>query len=161
MEIREEYQSAFDIVNQIISRTNELLLDSGYQDKTTLEDIVLTEMNDLLLGIEQGQIYLFDAKYLKSTRYTKSGIIQDENLSTMIFELQEELSKNKHVKKHDTGRRLESILDGALGAVLCPIIVFAALGIWVARTFLWWFAVSTILLGAIIVTRYFNAKKKK
>ena len=122
MEIREEYQSAFDIVNQIISRTNELLLDSSYQDKTTLEDIVLTEMNDLLLGIEQGQIYLFDAKYLKSTRYTKSGTIQDKNLSTLIFTLQEEFHKNKHVKKHDTGRRLESILDGALGAVLCPII---------------------------------------
>ena len=78
----------------------------------------------------------------------------------MIFELQEELSKNKHVKKHDTGQRLESILDGTLGATLCPIIVFAALGIFEDPIFWWWFAASAILIAAIIVIRYFNAKKK-
>ena len=93
MEIKKEYQSIFDLINQLISYTNELLHDSSCQDKTLLEDIVLTEMNDLLLGIENGQIYLADSRRLTSTYYVTDGAIQDKKLARLISMLQKELDE--------------------------------------------------------------------
>ena len=39
MEIEKEYRSVFDLADRIISRTNELIIDNGCQDKTLLEDV--------------------------------------------------------------------------------------------------------------------------
>ena len=160
MEIKKEYQSIFDHVNQIISHTNELLSDSSCQYKTLLEDIVLTEMNDLLLGIENGQIYLADSRCLGSTYYVTDGAIEDKKLASLISTLQRELDKNKYVKKHGTGRLTENILDGILGLFTCPTIVFAALAIFENPIFWGFFAGSIILLAATIVARCFNAKNR-
>ncbi len=160
MEIKKEYQSIFDLVNQIISHTNELLSDSSCQYKTLLEDIVLTEMNDLLLGIENGQIYLADSRCLGSTYYVTDGAIQDEKLASLISTLQKELDKNKYVKKHGTGRLTENILDGVLGLFICPTIIFAVLAIFETPIFWGFFAGSIILLVVTIVARCFNAKNR-
>ena len=160
MKIKEEYQSIFDLVNQIISHTNELLSDSSCQYKTLLEDIVLTEMNDLLLGIENGQIYLADSRCLGSTYYVTDGTIEDKKLASLISTLQRELDKNKYVKKHGTGQLTENILDGILGLFICPTIAFAALAIWENPIFWGFFAGSIILLAATIVARCFNAKNR-
>ena len=160
MKIKEEYQSIFDLVNQIISHTNDLISDSSCQSKTLLEDIVLTEMNDLLLGIENGQIYLADSRCLGSTHYVTGGAIQDEKLASLISTLQKELDKNKYVKKHDTGRLTENILDGVLGLFICPTIIFAVLAIFETPIFWGFFAGSIILLAATIVARCFHAKNR-
>lgn len=160
MEIKKEYQSIFDHVNQIISHTNELLSDSSCQYKTLLEDIVLTEMNDLLLGIENGQIYLADSRCLGSTHYVTDGAIEDKKLASLISTLQRELDKNKYVKKHGTGRLTENILDGVLGLFICPTIIFAVLAIFETPIFWGFFAGSIILLAATIVVRCFNAKNR-
>ena len=124
MDIKEEYKSIFDLVNQIISHTNELLLDSSCPDKTLLEDIVLTEMNDLLLGIENGQIYLADSRCLGSTYYVTDGAIKEKILIDLIHELQENLDKSKYVKKHNTGRLLEHILSAGVGILWPSAFVF-------------------------------------
>ena len=160
MEIKKEYQSIFDHVNQIISHTNELLSDSSCQYKTLLEDIVLTEMNDLLLGIENGQIYLADSRCLGSTYYVTDGAIKEKILIDLIHELQEALDKNKHVKKHNTGRSLEHILSAGMGILTTPTLVFLVLAIFENLIFWGFFAVSTILLVATIVALCLNAKKR-
>ena len=160
MEIKKEYQSIFDLVNQIISHTNELLHDSSCQDKTLLEDIVLTEMNDLLLGIENGQIYLADSRCLGSMHYVTDGAIKEKILIDLIHELQEALDKNKHVKKHNTGRLLEHILSAGMGILTAPTLVFLVLAIFENLIFWGFFAVSTILLVATIVALCLNAKKR-
>ena len=160
MEIKKEYQSIFDLVNQIISYTNELLHDSSCQDKTLLEDVVLTEMNDLLLGIENGQIYLADSRCLGSTYYVTDGAIKEKILIDLIHELQEALDKNKHVKKHNTGRLLEHILSAGMGILTAPTLVFLVVAIFENLIFWGFFAVSTILLVATIVALCLNAKKR-
>ena len=160
MEIKKEYQSIFDLVNQIISHTNDLISASSCQDKTLLEDIVLTEMNDLLLGIENGQIYLADSRCLGSTYYVTDGAIQDKKLANLICTLQEELDKNKYVKKHGTGRLLEEILDGVLGLLVAPIVIFAVLAVFENPIFWGFLAGSIILLVVTIVARCFNAKNR-
>jgi hypothetical protein len=111
MKIKEEYQSIFDLVNQIISHTNDLISDSSCQSKTLLEDIVLTEMNDLLLGIENGQIYLADSRCLGSTYYVTDGAIKEKILIDLIHELQEALDKNKHVKNKQSTKNNNAIID--------------------------------------------------
>ena len=160
MEIKKEYQSIFDLVNQIISYTNELLHDSSCQDKTLLEDIVLTEMNDLLLGIENGQIYLADSRCLGSTYYVTDGAIKEKILIDLIHELQEALDKNKHVKKHNTGRLLEHILSAGVGILVPSAFVFLIYAIFQNPVVWGLFAISISLFVATIVALCLNAKKR-
>ena len=161
MKIKEEYQSIFDLVNQIISYTNELLHDSSCQDKTLLEDIVLTEMNDLLLGIENGQIYLADSRCLGSTYYVTDGAIQDKKLASLISMLQKELDKNKCVKKHNSGRLLQHVLSAALGLFLAPVGIILPLAIIFQSPLLWGLvAISMTFFVATIVALCLNSKRK-
>ena len=161
MEIKKEYQSIFDLVNQIISYTNELLHDSSCQDKTLLEDIVLTEMNDLLLGIENGQIYLADSRCLGSMYYVTDGAIKEKILIDLIHELQEALDKNKHVKKHNTGRLLQHVLSAALGLFLAPVVIILPLAIIFQSSLLWGLvAISMTFFVATIVALCLNSKRK-
>lgn len=160
MEIKKEYQSIFDLVTQIISYTNELLHDSSYQDKTLLEDVILIEMNDLLLGIENGQIYLPDTRCLGSTYYVTDGAIKEKILVDLIHELQEALDKNKYVKKHSTGRLAEHILSAGMGVLTAPTLVFLVLAIFEKPIFWGLFAASIILVAATIVALCLNAKKR-
>ena len=159
MKIKEEYQSIFDHVNQIISHTNELLSDSSYQYKTLLEDIVLTEMNDLLLGIENGQIYLADSRCLGSTHYVTDGAIEDKKLASLISTLQIELDKNKYVKKHNTGRLLDPILRAGAGIVTPSAFVFLIYAIFENPVVWGLFAISMTLFVADVVALCLNAKK--
>lgn len=160
MEIKKEYQSIFDLVNQIISHTNDLISDSSCQDKTLLEDIVLTEMNDLLLGIENGQIYLADSRCLGSTYYVTDGAIKEKFLIDLIHELQEALDKNKHVKKHNTGRLLEHILSAGVGILVASAFVFLIYAIFQNPVVWGLFAISISLFVATIVALCLNAKKR-
>ncbi len=160
MEIKKEYQSIFDHVNQIISHTNELLSDSSCQYKTLLEDIVLTEMNDLLLGIENGQIYLADSRCLGSTHYVTDGAIEDEKLASLISTLQRELDKNKYVKKHNTGRLLDHILSAGAGIISPSVFVFLIYAIFENPVVWGLFAISMTLFVANVVALCLNAKKR-
>lgn len=159
MKIKEEYQSIFDLVNQIISYTNELLHDSSCQSKTLLEDIVLTEMNDLLLGIENGQIYLADSRCLGSTYYVTDGAIKEKILIDLIHELQENLDKSKYVKKHNTGRLLEHILSAGVGILWPSAFVFLIYAIFQNPVVWGLFAISISLFVATVVALCFNSKK--
>ena len=160
MEIKKEYQSIFDHVNQIISHTNELLSDSSCQYKTLLEDIVLTEMNDLLLGIENGQIYLADSRCLGSTYYVTDGAIQDKKLASLISTLQRELDKSKYVKKHNTGRLLEHILSAGVGIITPSAFAFLIYAIFQNPVVWGLFAISMTLFVADVVALCLNAKKR-
>ena len=160
MDIKEEYKSIFDLVNQIISHTNQLLLDSSCQDKTLLEDIVLTEMNDLLLGIENGQIYLADSRCLGSTYYVTDGAIKEKILIDLIHELQEALDKSKYVKKHNTGRLLEHILSAGVVILVPSAFVFLIYAIFQNPVVWGLFAISISLFVATVVALCLNAKKR-
>lgn len=160
MKIKEEYQSIFDLVNQIISHTNELLSDSSCQYKTLLEDIVLTEMNDLLLGIENGQIYLADSRCLGSTYYVTDGAIEDKKLASLISMLQRELDKNKYVKKHNTGRLLDHILSAGVGILSLSSFVFLIYAIFENSAAWGLFSISMTLFVATVVAICRNNKKK-
>ena len=159
MEIKEEYQSIFDLVNQIISHTNGLIYDSGCQDKTLLEDIVLTEMNDLLLGIENGKIYLADSRCLGSTYYVTDGAIEDKKLASLISTLQRELDKNKYVKKHNTGRLLDHILRAGVVILSPSSFVFLIYAIFENPAAWGLFSISMTLFVATVVAICRNNKK--
>jgi hypothetical protein len=160
MEVKVEYQTIFKIVNQIISCTNDILLNSDCSNRDVLEDIVLTEMNDLLLGIENGQIYLTDTRCLASTYYVTDGAVKEKPLIDLIHELQENLDKSKYVKKHSTGRLLEHILSAGVGILGPSAFVFLIYAIFQNPVAWGLFAISISLFVATFVALCFNSKKR-
>ena len=62
----------------VINYSNELLENNSFDNMALLEDIILTEMNDLLMGIDSGNIVIPDYKLkLSSTHYITDGAITD------------------------------------------------------------------------------------
>ena len=53
----------------VINYSNELLENNSFDNMALLEDIILTEMNDLLMGIDSGNIVIPDYKLKLSSTY--------------------------------------------------------------------------------------------
>jgi len=163
MNIRLEYKNIYEIIIQIINQTEYLLSVDSYENKSFLEDIVLTEMNDLLLGIEQNQIYMTNSGYLLATRYLDTdGAIKDERLRILISELQGEIYKNKQFIKYYNYKhsRLDTGLSAVLGMLGSPMIIFPALAISEKKSIYWILSVLTAICAGTVVIALIHVSKR-
>ena len=94
-------------VLDVINYSNELLENNSFDNMALLEDIILTEMNDLLMGIDSGNIVIPDYKLkLSSTYYITDGAITDKKLEQLLLIVQNEIYSIK-----DSIKYLSTLLD--------------------------------------------------
>jgi len=126
-------------INDVINYTNKLIENNNHEDITLLEDVVLTEMNDLVLGIESNDLKLsYSNLKLLSTHYIIDGAIKDLELIRLLQDVQNEIYRIKDIVKHPINLKLyDNIFSFALGILIMPSISFLILGITENKIVFW------------------------
>ena len=118
-------------------------------------------MNDLLMGIESGNIVIPDYKLkLSSTHYITDGAITDKKLEHLLLIVQNEIYSIKESIKYPKNYKIiDHIFSGLLGMLVTPWFVFLVLSLVYSKTLYWiLFAVMgwiNILFPLIAITRGF------
>lgn len=150
----------------VINYSNELLENNSFDNMALLEDIILTEMNDLLMGIDSGNIVIPDYKLkLSSTYYITDGAITDKKLEQLLLIVQNEIYSIKDSIKYPKNYKIKDyIFSGLLGILVTPWFVFLVLSLVYGKTLHWILFVVMcllILIDAIILIKIQNSIKKE
>jgi len=100
--VNDDFSQLKKKILDVINYSNELLENNSFDNMALLEDIILTEMNDLLMGIDSGNLVIPDYKLkLSSTYYITDGAITDKKLEQLLLIVQNEIYSIKESIKKD------------------------------------------------------------
>lgn len=158
------YNQLYNKVNDVIDYTNKLITNNIYEDITILEDVILTEMNDLLFGIESNNLKLSNSKLeLLSVYYITNGAVKDVELIRLLQDVQNEIYRIKNIIKHPINFKLyDEVLSFLLGALIMFLISFLILSITKNKLLFWilFFVLFVLLIADIIALVIINKFSK-
>ncbi len=88
-------------IENLIYYISDLIDTNSYDNITLLEEVILTEISDLRIGVNLGRLKMPTKNIeLVSMSYVKSGSITDDKLKELIIDVQEELYKLRNEIKY-------------------------------------------------------------
>lgn len=117
-------------IENLIYYISDLIDTNSYDNITLLEEVILTEISDLRIGVDLGRLKMPTKNIeLVSMSYVKSGSITDDKLKELIIDVQEELYKLRNEIKYPN-KLMEKIypLMGCLS-------IFIAVGLFIFAAF--------------------------
>lgn len=117
-------------IENLIYYISDLIDTNSYDNITLLEEVILTEISDLRIGVDLGRLKMPTKNIeLVSMSYVKSGSITDDKLKELIIDVQEELYKLRNEIKypHQIMEKIYPLLGCASIFISVGLFIFAAI----------------------------------